>query len=738
MHRRTLLTPAVPLAVIFAVALGLRLAILYERSDDPGFSVPIVDAGAYDLMARRLLAGEGADPRMFWQPFLYPAWLAAVYALSGGSILAAKLFQAALGAATCCLTFLLAGRLADRRTAIVAAAIVAVYGPLVLFEGELLAAGWAAFWAVALVGLFTVARGRPGPWTALGLGAAGAAAVLTRPSFLPFVVAAGLWLASVWYRDAGGRRTAIALAAGLAGFAALALPVAVFGERVTGHFGFLPGSGGLNAFIGNNPDACRTLAVRPGDAWGELIETPARDGVTGYAEQNRYFYDRVLAYAREEPLAFARGLAGKALRFASSRELPRNLDVYVARGESRLLAALAWKLGPFGFPFGVVLPLAVLGVAFGWRRLGAPLLLFLALYPLAIVAVFVTARYRVPVVPVLAIPAALGLMELLAARGRRLGVAVAILAAGLLLATLPGPFCEEALDMEADFYYCLAYAQGERGDVEAAIESYDRALESNPDLEQVHYNLGVLHAERGELERAAEHYAETIRLAPGHARAHNNLGSVVERQGRPEEALRHFEAAVASDPELLPARRNLARTRLQLGRGPEALEAIAALEKLAPDDPELPLLRGGAYLHFGDLDGAVEALRQAVAADPENARAHNDLGTALLGRGDLEAARERFTKAIELDPDHLQAYNNAGAVAAMLGDLEGARARLEEAVRRAPDYADARYNLAAVLLRQGEVERATRELREVLRLQPDHPRAGPRLQALLGGGAPTP
>lgn len=741
LNRKTLAT----LAVIFAVALGLRLAVLYERSSGPGFSVPIVDAGAYDLMARQLAEKEpeqGLNPRMFWQPFYYPANLAIVYAFSGNSVLAAKILQAILGAATCCLTFLLALRLlGDRRTALAAAAITALYGPLILFEGELLAAGPAAFWAVTLVGLFTLAapcaqatnRG-PGPQMAAVLGLVGALAVLTRPTFLPFVGVAWLWLLWRWLRKGSPRRAGIALAAGLAAFAAPTLPFAFLNQSVTGHLSFLPGSGGLNSYIGNNPDACATLAVRPGDEWGELIEMPARAGAGGYTERNRYFYGQVLEFARSQPLDFAAGLGAKVLRFLSSRELPRNIDVYFSRGESRLLAALAWKLGRFGFPFGVILPLAVLGLVTGWRRLGAPLVLFLTCYPLAIVLVFVTARYRVPIVPVLAIPAALGAVELAAAaasRGRRLVVATLAVAAGVLLVTLPGPFCEEALDMEADFYYCLGYAQTERGDKEGAITSYQRALASDPDLEQVHYNLGRLEADRDELESAAEHYRQAVRLDSGFARAHNNLGSVIERQGRPEEALEHFSAAARSDPALLPAQRNLARSLLKTGRSQEALDAITAIEASAPDDPEIPFLRGGAYLQTGDLERAEEALRQAAAADPENARVHNDLGTARLGLRDLPGASESFRRAIELDPDDLQAYNNAGAVRAMMGDLEGARRQFEEAVRRAPDYADARYNLASILLRQGETERAVAELREVLRQQPNHARAMQRVHEVM-------
>ena len=746
MNRQVVLT----LAGLFLLALTLRLAVLYERADSPGFEVPIVDAGVYDQMARQLLAGEDAEPRMFWQPIFYPLYLSTVYWLTDGSIFAVKILQALLGALTCCLTFLVALQLADRRTGLVAGGITALYGPLILFEGELLAASWAAFWSVALVGLFTLAsRARAEAWIrsrwALGLGVSGAIAVLTRPSFLPFYAIAWLWLLWRW-RGSGGQRLASPAAAAIVGFATLALPVAIASQNVTGHFGLLPGSGGLNSYIGNNPSTCETLSVRPGDAWGELIDLPARHGATGYAERNRYFYGQVLEYFRDQPFDFVAGLGAKALRFASSRELPRNIDIYFSRGESRLLSGLSWKWGTFGFPFGLVLPLAILGIINGWRRLGAPLLLFLALYPTAVVLVFVTARYRVPIVPVLAIPAAMGIFELarvVAGRGKPLAVASAVLVVAALLVTLPGPFCEEALNMEADFYYCLAFAQAERDDPAGAITHYQRALESDPDLEHVHYNLGLLYAAQDELPQAIDHYRQALELDPDHARAHNNLGSVYQRQGKMEDAVAHFTSATRGDPELLPAQRNLAKSLLGLGRSQEALAQIDILGDLLaktgePEASEIAFLRGGAYLQTGELERAAAALRQAAAADPRNAKVANDLGTALLGMRDFAGALEQFERAIELSPDHLQAYNNAGAVMAMTGDLEGARKHFDEAVRRAPEYADARYNLATVLLRQGQVERAVQELQQVLRIQPNHPRAGQRLQELMGDGSRRP
>jgi hypothetical protein len=158
------------LLAIFAGALALRLLAVFESLDNPSFFFPIVDAGAYDAIARELAANGNISPRLFWQPFLYPVFLAATYLISGGSILAAKVLQAIIGSLTCSLVFILGNRQLGKNVGLAAATITALYGPVILFEGELLAAGLAAFFAVLLVLLFTIVADRSRPLLVVTLG----------------------------------------------------------------------------------------------------------------------------------------------------------------------------------------------------------------------------------------------------------------------------------------------------------------------------------------------------------------------------------------------------------------------------------------------------------------------------------------------------------------------------------------------------------------------------------------
>ena len=83
------------------------------------------DTADYQSYALGLLNGSGFSADLYRAP-LYPAFLAAVYALLGKGFAAVRIIQAALGAITCGLVFLLARRLFDSPRAGILAALAAV------------------------------------------------------------------------------------------------------------------------------------------------------------------------------------------------------------------------------------------------------------------------------------------------------------------------------------------------------------------------------------------------------------------------------------------------------------------------------------------------------------------------------------------------------------------------------------------------------------------------------------
>ncbi|MFH1746276.1 MAG: tetratricopeptide repeat protein [Planctomycetota bacterium] len=666
--------PVIGLA-IFAFALLVRLAYLHEVSESPAFEIPVVDSRTYDELARALAAGSAMDQQFFWQPFFYPFFLYLVYALSDVSIVAAKVCQAIVGAVTCLLTYRLGRRIFDRNTGILAGVLTALYGPLIFFEGELVAAGWAAFWAVTLILLFLHAGAKLSLWRCLILGICGTLGVLTRPTFLPFLLGGCVWLIFPWRRAATEwRRVALGLATVAAGGLLCAAPVAVQCWRLTGHLGILPSSGGINFYIGNHPDSCELVTLRPGEEWDRLAQLPRQYGIGDMWEQQDFFYGQTREYLATNPLGYARGLLRKTLQFANSREIPRNVDVYMFRQWSGLQRVLTWKAGGFGFPLGIILPLALLGLLQSWRRVPGPLVIFLLLYPLAVVLVFVTARYRVPVLPALCVLAAAGGLSVVrlvgARRWRPLALAGVPVVGILLLSWLPGPFCEEDQPFEAELYNGMAGRQIRFGQPDQARTFLHEALRWDPENGNAHHNLANLMLLEDQNADAVTHYQAAVRLKPGRASAHASLGIALARLDRHPEAESAYRAALQLEPDDPVVHYNLGRALGAMGRFPEAAAEYHEALRLKPDDTRFRCNLGMALAAMGRDDEGLAQLYQAVNSDPRFVPARMILAQMLRRQGRTDAAIEQLQEALRIDPRNAAARRELEAIRQTTGERE--------------------------------------------------------------------
>ncbi|MCD4727041.1 MAG: tetratricopeptide repeat protein, partial [Pirellulales bacterium] len=618
---------------IVALALVVRLVYLCEISDSPTFRLPVVDSLVYCRAAAGLAAGNGFCDSFFFQPFLYPFWLAGVFLATGTSLVAARVIQALIGCATCFLAYRLGDRLYGRRAGVAAGVITALYGPLVFFETELLATGPAAFWCVALLLLFLKAAQKSSVPLFLLLGLCGAAALLTRPTFLPLLLAGGGWLLVKTGR-APGRA---AWLAALAGTAIPLLAVASLNHSVTGHFGILPSSGGLNLYIGNNPDADRTTNARPGSQWSDVIDLPKRYGQSNNMwERQSFFYGRVRRYAVDEPLAFAAGLRHKSLQFVSSRELPRNLDAYLFRDWSVILSVLLWKWGGFGFPFGLLLPLAAVGLFFRRRETPFVLHLFLLLWAAAVVAVFDTARYRVPIVPLLAVPAGAGVIFIYRAlregRRGRIAAAAALTTGVILVGTIPGPFEAEKIDYEPELHCCLAEALQQAGRVDDAIAEFGKAIALDEGNADAHVNLATLLIVQGRIDEAIDACRTALRHRPDMAQAHCNLATLLIERGEPAAAREHCMKGLAIRPHEGAFLFNLARICAEEG---DRVAAIGHLEEFLKRDGK----NGAVHFELARLLEAEERPAEAIghyrtaAETAPDGSTLNGLGLLLFRKG---------------------------------------------------------------------------------------------------------
>lgn len=124
-------------AVIFSLALVVRLVHVWQIHAAPFFSVLMGDSRGYDEWAQRIAGGDWLGYEVFYQAPLYPYLLGVIYAIAGRSLLLVRIVQAVIGSASCVLLALAGARLFSRRAGIAAGLMLALYAPAIFFDGLL-------------------------------------------------------------------------------------------------------------------------------------------------------------------------------------------------------------------------------------------------------------------------------------------------------------------------------------------------------------------------------------------------------------------------------------------------------------------------------------------------------------------------------------------------------------------------------------------------------------------------
>jgi 4-amino-4-deoxy-L-arabinose transferase-like glycosyltransferase len=532
-------TPII-LLTIFAFALIARLIFLDQISDSPSFLTPVIDSATYHKHARMLADRGEFSEKFFWQGFFYPFFLAGMYKLFGTSIYWAKLIQLLLGSALSAMVFLLGQKIFDRKTGIIAGIITALYGPLILFETRLLATCWASIWAILLVILFIRTNETKGIKTLFALGLCGGLSIITRATFILFFVAGAAWLvvifskASLPWADMVKRVGVI-----VAGMLLVLVPVSSISLSITGNFSPLPQSGPLNLYIGNNPDTDRTLMIRPGMEWRELTRMPMVHGATSEKEDRSFFNRLFLEYVASDPLGYLSGLGLKTVQFLSSRELPRNIDPYTYRAYSGFYSILTWKKGNFGFPFGLLLALAIIALYRHRDAFPIPIWLFLTLYPLAIILVFVASRYRTPVIPVMAIPAAASIKELgtkiISRRWKSLTITLIIICLLAYSSGSAGPFVVEKFNYRTELYCSVAFELYHQNRLDEAVSYLQRTLNIDPHNCKANRYMGLILNKKKMPNHAEKFFHEALRQKPESCFLNYYMGITMIAQGKEDE-----------------------------------------------------------------------------------------------------------------------------------------------------------------------------------------------------------
>lgn len=650
-------------AAVFCAAVALRLVYIAQIRPSPFFDVLLGDARRYDSWALQIAGGDWLGAEVFYQAPLYPYFLGVIYALFGHSVLAVRVCQALIGAAACTLIALTARRLFSERAGLIAGLGMAVYAPAIFFDGLLQKSALDLFFVSLCVwfisGMVTQSERS---WRSLCLGITIGALALTRENGLIFAIPILLWLATG--SQLGQRDRVRSVGLFIIGMTCVLLPVAARNAVVGGEWHLTTAQFGPNLYIGNNPNADGTYAaLREGrgspeyereDAI-ELAEAASGRRLTP-GEVSDFWTRRAVEFALSDPAAWVK-LMWRKLTLLWNRTETLDTESQQSYEEwSPLLHALAW-VGHFG----VLVPLAVLGVFATWRlrRTIGIYYVMAMMYAASVLLFYVSARYRLPLVPFLILFAAAGLVSLRefvrASNARTMATASLIVAAVGIFTNYP---LLSADLMRATTENNLGTALQTNQRLEEAERHYRRAIAIQPDYAPPYVNLGALLMAQNRAQEAVGAYQQATELNFAGIDLDYQLGNAFLKAGKPEAAVDHFRRAIDAGRESADLYNNLGVALTYMNREREAIVAYRKSLQLRPDNAGLHFTVGTLLLQQGTFEEAVDEFRAGLQLMPDSAEAHNNLGNALASSGRTAEAIAEFEHALRLNPNLVSARRN--------------------------------------------------------------------------------
>lgn len=247
-------------------------------------------------------------------------------------------------------------------------------------------------------------------------------------------------------------------------------------------------------------------------------------------------------------------------------------------------------------------------------------------------------------------------------------------------------------------YIGLGQYYDAEGKDDLARTNYEKALEIDPDLNEVKGPLGIIYFQEGgeeNISKAERLIGEALTAAPDNAESQFFLGVIRYKQNRNDEAVAALRKSISLDTEN-------AESHYYLG---------ASLNRLNKNDE------------------AIAEFERAVGLDQRFVNAWFDLGVSYFNKGEYEKAIAAFEKAIEFNSDQTdelrnindEAYANLAEAYRQIGKIDLSISKYRIAVSRVKDDPELFTTYGFALGEKNLWEPAVASFAKAFELRPDSP-----------------
>ncbi len=612
---------------IFTLALAIRLIYISQLISTPIYSGLVLDTEAFDNLATHILNHNFTHPDfMYVNPF-YPFFLALIYFIFGTHHLAVVLVQTLLDATSCLMIYFIASYFYDKKVALISAFIYACYGLAIFYTGLLLAPILIIFMILIFTAFFVQAEKKQHHYQYIVSGIFFGLITLARPNIIIFLLMIPFWFLFKNKKKKNKKNQLQGMILFFAGTLIALIPIATRNYFIEKRFSPFSVHGGINFYLGNNPNATGIFMSPEGISYSPVEQIKSSillaERETGQElsihQASQYWFKKGLQYILDNPYHALKLYMKKMALLWRKEEIPLNINYSLCQ---TVLPILRF---PF-FSFGLIAPFALLGIIFSIKEKNIFIPLFVLSYTTSVIIFFISARYRLPIVPFLIICATYAIFQfvnLFINKKRRALMLFSIILIFLYIGINIKSRHFQPVFRTTD-YNNLGVAYYNRGQYEKAIEEFNKIILIDSNHVQAHFNLGLVYFQLGRFNDAVQNFQKTISLDSTFYFAYNNLGFLYFKQKQYDKAITLYQQAIDIHSEFDRAHYNL----------------------------------GNIYHEMGMMDQAIDEYQKAINSNPYYIDALDHLAELYFQKSRFEDAILCWEKILEMDPDDRNASEN--------------------------------------------------------------------------------
>lgn len=305
--------------------------------------------------------------------------------------------------------------------------------------------------------------------------------------------------------------------------------------------------------------------------------------------------------------------------------------------------------------------------------------------------------------------------------------------------------------IETDHQNCEASFQragilADVGQDQLALSDYSRAIELNPNDVRYRNMRGLFLLTRSQLDQALVDFNEAVKIDPKYIQAWNNRGLVKLAKTDFHSAIDDFNQAVQIDPTYADGFNNRGFAWFKMEIYDKALADFDKTLKLKPSYVNALNNRGMLHLRLKNHQKAITDFSEAIAHDENNPKHYQNRmkAYAALGMTDnAKADEDRIVWLVKLGqinnlvaqaPQKPEGYIQRASHLADAGKHEVALVNYEQAIKVASDKATPWTSRAKYWLQQGDFAKAIADATKAIETEFSHPALSIRGDAYLQQG----